>query len=121
MTRPAKPDYVNEMLFLIAVMMVRLNAAFFFAFEALCGSCQQTFFDGVRNSDTSSRQHSRMINVSIAPFLFVTLVPFADFFRMGHSILSVFRTVFIGIQRSPFFVVGAPFLDVCISHTTILA
>jgi fatty acid desaturase len=121
MTRPAKPDYVNEMFLLIAVMMVRLNAAFFAALRAICGSCQQTFFESVRDSNASSRKHSGPVKMAIAPFFLSDRVPCFNFVGIFGFVPSFDNSPFIPVFFLPLRIIGCVVCWVFVGHTTILA
>lgn len=121
MARPAKPYNVNEMFFLIAVMVMRFRATLNVALGAIRGSCQQPILDGSTYGNTATGEHSGMFNVSIAPSLFVVLVPFLDLFRILGLVFSFNYSTLVTIEFLPFSVIGMMVCWVFVGHTTILA
>lgn len=121
MARPAKPDYVNDVLLIVAIVMMCFDATLLKAFGAICGSCQLSSFYGIRNRYASTGKHSRMFDVSIAPSLFIVLMPLSYLFSILFFIAPFDYSTLVSVLFLPFSIVGFVGFCIFVGHTTILA
>lgn len=106
MARPAKPDYVENVLFIVAIVMMRLDTAFLKAFGARRRSCQRSFFNRGRNGNTAAGKHSRVLNIAIAPSFFVVLMPLLYFFWVVFNVTPFNGAALVTVLFLPLSIIG---------------
>ena len=106
MARPAKPDYIENVLFIVAIVMMRFDAAFLKAFGACRRSCQRSVFNRSRNSNAALGKHSGVFDISIAPSLFVVLMPLFYFFRVVFNVTPFNDAALVAVIFLPFSIIG---------------
>lgn len=121
MARPAKPDYVEKMLFIVAIVMMRFDASFLKAFGAGRRSCQRSVFNRSRNGNAATGKHSGVFDISIAPSLFVVLMPPFYFFWVVFNVSPFNGAPLVAVLFLPFSIIGCVVCWVFVRHTTILA
>ena len=67
MTRPANPKHVEIVSFVVAIMVMCFDGAFYLAFGAICRPCQLSSFNSIKNSIARASKHSGMFFVFLTP------------------------------------------------------